>query len=78
LEFRASRGVITITAKPPTADDEYTSNQRRAIDARLKESAEDIKSGRTHGPFDTADEAIKFLKKEIRTHKASSRKTPKR
>jgi hypothetical protein len=29
LEFRAAGGVITITAKPPTADDEYTLEQRR-------------------------------------------------
>ena len=78
LEFRASRGVITITAKPPAADDEYTPAQRRAIDARLSESFEDIKNGRTHGPFDTADQAIKFLQKEIRTRKAGKRKTSKR
>jgi hypothetical protein len=35
VEFRASGGVITITAKPPAADDEYTPEQRRNIDAQL-------------------------------------------
>jgi hypothetical protein len=78
LEFRASRGVITITAKPPAAEDEYTPTQRRAIDARLMESAEHLKKGRVYGPFDTADQAIKFLQREIRTRKATSRKTAKR
>jgi bifunctional DNA-binding transcriptional regulator/antitoxin component of YhaV-PrlF toxin-antitoxin module len=54
LEFRASGGVITITPKPPVADDEYTPEQRRAIDARLAKSDEDIRTGRVYGPFKTA------------------------
>ena len=65
LEFRASGGVITITAKPPSAD-EYTAEQRRMIDARLTEA----KKGPYYGPFETADEAVKFLRKEIRSRKA--------
>jgi hypothetical protein len=68
LEFRASGGVITITAKPP-ATDEYTSEQRRSIDARLAEA----RKGPYHGPFGTADEAAKFLHKEIRARRTGKR-----
>ncbi len=39
-------------------DDEYTPEQRRIIDARLDESEEDLKKGRTYGPFNTADERL--------------------
>src|SRR5258708_31608923 len=66
VEFRASGGVITITPKLPAADDEYTPEQRRIIDARLEAASK----GPYYGPFDTADEAIKFLRTEIRTRKA--------
>jgi hypothetical protein len=58
LEFRASGGVIAIVPKLPTADDEYTPAQRRAIDAELKEA----EKGPFYGPFDTMDEMIVQLK----------------
>jgi bifunctional DNA-binding transcriptional regulator/antitoxin component of YhaV-PrlF toxin-antitoxin module len=70
VEFTAIGGVITITPKLPAADDEYTPEQRRIIDARLANA----RKGPYYGPFDTADEAVKFLRKEIRTRKASKRK----
>ena len=81
VEFRATPGKITIVSKPPTAaaatpDDEYTPEQRRIVEAQLAEGLEDIKKGRTYGPFDTAEDAIKFLHKEIRLRKATKRKTP--
>lgn len=66
LEFRVSGGVITILPKLPVADDEYTPAQRRAIDARLAEGLADIKAGRTHGPFDSADEMISHMKAELK------------
>jgi hypothetical protein len=69
---RASGGVITILPKTQSADGEYTSAERRAIDARLAE----VRKGPYHGPFETADEAISFLRKEIKKRKASKRKTP--
>jgi hypothetical protein len=69
VEFRAQGGVITITAKPPSANDEYTAAQRRAIDARLSQA----KAGKRYGPF-TADEAEAFLKTEL---KARRKKSPK-
>jgi bifunctional DNA-binding transcriptional regulator/antitoxin component of YhaV-PrlF toxin-antitoxin module len=66
LEFRVSGGVITIVPKLPAADDEYTPAQRRAIDARLAEGLADIEAGRTHGPFDSADEMIAHMKAQAK------------
>jgi bifunctional DNA-binding transcriptional regulator/antitoxin component of YhaV-PrlF toxin-antitoxin module len=58
LEFRASGGVISIIPKLPDANDEYTSAQRRLIDAELREA----EKGPFYGPFDTVDEMIVDLK----------------
>ena len=71
LEFRVSGGVITILPTLPSADNEYTPAQHRVIDARLAKA----RKGPYYGPFETADKAIAFLRKEIRTRKASRRKT---
>src|ERR1039457_5155756 len=65
LEFRVSGGIINIIPELPTAENEYTPAQRRIIDAQLAKA----QKGPYHGPFDTADAAITFLKKEIRTRK---------
>ena len=62
VEFRASGGVITITAKPPAAADEYTPERRRAIDAQLAAA----EKGPFHGPFDSADEMIAHIKGELK------------
>jgi AbrB family looped-hinge helix DNA binding protein len=70
LEFRVSGGIINIIPELPSADAEYTPAQRRVVDTRLAEA----RKGPYHGPFDSADEAIRFLRKEIRTRKAK-RKT---
>ena len=61
LEFRVSGG-ISIIPKLPSADDEYTSEQRCAIDAQPAEA----RKGPYHGPFDTADDALTFLNQRIR------------
>ena len=71
VEFKVSGGIINIIPELPTADDEYTPAQRRAIDARLAEA----RKGPYYGPFKTADEAITFLHKEIRSRKRAVRKT---
>jgi len=71
VEFRVSGGIINIIPSLPSADDEYTPAQRRAIDARLAKAAK----GPYHGPFESADDAIKFLRKEIRNRNSSKRKT---
>jgi len=55
----------------PNADDEYTPAQRRVIDARLDESEEDLKKGRTAGPFNSANEMVVHLKGELRKRAAA-------
>ena len=66
LEFRAGGGVITIVRKPPSADDEYTPEQRRIVDAQVAKGLADIKARRTHGPFDTVDEMIAHMKARLK------------
>jgi bifunctional DNA-binding transcriptional regulator/antitoxin component of YhaV-PrlF toxin-antitoxin module len=65
LEFKASRGVITILTKSNDMESEYTSEQRRMIDREIARGLEDIKKGRIHGPF-SASEATKFIKAELK------------
>jgi AbrB family looped-hinge helix DNA binding protein len=59
----------------PNADDEYTPAQRRVIDARLAKSAEDVKKGRTFGPFNSADEMIASMERELKKRAAAKRKS---
>jgi bifunctional DNA-binding transcriptional regulator/antitoxin component of YhaV-PrlF toxin-antitoxin module len=72
VEFKVSGGMVTILPKLPSADDEYTPEQRRVIDARL-DAAE---KGPFYGPFPTADEAITFLHKEIKARKKGAKSKP--
>ena len=74
IEFRVVRGVISIRPKLPAADDEYTPEQRRIVEAQLAEGLADIKAGRVHGPFATHKEFIASLHKEA---KKLNRKKPK-
>src|SRR2546427_12280530 len=74
VEFKVSAGVITIVPNLPSADDECTPEQRRIIDARLAESEEDFKKGRTFGPFRSADEMIAHMKGQLKT-RAAAKKT---
>ncbi|HYL35897.1 MAG TPA: hypothetical protein VEV17_08305 [Bryobacteraceae bacterium] len=69
LEFRARGGMITITAKRPSSDQEYTPEQRRYIDARLAEA----RNNPTYGPF-TAAQTKRFLKKELKARTKTARK----
>lgn len=80
VNFTFKRGQIVITptlvidrSKFPTADDEYTPAQRRTINAQLAEGLEDIRKGRTYGPFNTAEEMIASMKAEIKKHKTAKR-----
>ena len=59
-----------------TADDEYTPAQRRIINARLAKSDQEIKKGRTFGPFNTADEMIASVQEELK--KRAVKTKPKR
>jgi len=72
VEFKVSGGIISIIPDVPSADDEFTPAQRRVIDARLAEA----RKGPYYGPFETVDEAIKFLRREIKGRKAAKRKAP--
>jgi bifunctional DNA-binding transcriptional regulator/antitoxin component of YhaV-PrlF toxin-antitoxin module len=62
VEFKVSGGVITIIPKLPSADDEYTPEQRRSIDAQLDEA----EKGPFHGPFNTAEEMIADMKSQVK------------
>jgi bifunctional DNA-binding transcriptional regulator/antitoxin component of YhaV-PrlF toxin-antitoxin module len=64
LEIKASGGVITILPKLPTADDEYTPAERRAIDRGVAASERDYKEGRSYGPFESHGEFIAALHRE--------------
>jgi hypothetical protein len=81
VEATLHRGRIVLTpklvvdrSKFPNADDEYTPAQRRIMNARLDESKEDLKKGRTAGPFNTAGEMIAHMKGELKK-RASVKKT---
>jgi bifunctional DNA-binding transcriptional regulator/antitoxin component of YhaV-PrlF toxin-antitoxin module len=76
LEFKASGGVITILPKLPTADDEYTPEQRRIIDASLAEGLADIKAGRVSRVFETHEEFIADLHKAAKKFNARKTKRP--
>jgi len=80
IEATVHRGKIVLTPKLlidrsqfPNADDEYTSAQRRVIEARLAKSDEDIKHGRVSKAFSDHGEFIADLHKEAA--KLSARKT---
>ena len=81
VEAAFHRGKIVLTPTPAidrskfsNADDEYTPEQRRIIDARLAESEEDLKRGRTFGPFNTADDMISSMKAQLRK-RSTAKKT---
>ena len=67
-----ARDVVSDSSKFENADDEYTTQQRRVIDAQLAEA----RKGPYHGPFDTADEAIGFLNKEFEARSGKRKKLP--
>jgi len=78
VEAAFQHGKIVITpklvidrSKFPKADGEYTAAQRRIIDARLAKSDEDIKHGRTYGPFNTAGELAASIEANIRKLRAA-------
>jgi bifunctional DNA-binding transcriptional regulator/antitoxin component of YhaV-PrlF toxin-antitoxin module len=74
VELKVAGGVITITAKLPDADDEYTPAQRRIIDARLAKADKDIKHGRVYGPFNSAEEMAASIEAKIKKLRAAKRK----
>ena len=71
LEFKVSRGKITIVARRAAEDEEYTPAQRRAIDREIAKGLEDVRQGRVHGPFRSADEMIGYLRDFAKKRKAA-------
>jgi AbrB family looped-hinge helix DNA binding protein len=77
VDVRAIGNKIVITpqlvidrSKFPTADDEYTAEQRRALDASLAES----EKGPYYGPFKSGAEIAVFMKKRGRRANRSKSK----
>src|SRR5436305_844126 len=61
-------------SKFPAADDEYTPQQRRIIDARLREA----EKGPFYGPFKNGAEVAAFLKKTIKARRSKKVIKPKK
>ncbi len=62
-------------SKLPTADDEYTPEQRRIVDAQLAEGLDDIAKGRVSPRFHTVNEMLASMKsgrKKARRKKKTS------
>lgn len=78
LEFKVTGGVIHIVPRLPSADDEYTPRQRRALDRALAVGLDDIKKGRLHGPFETHEEMIEFLHRQTNRAEGKSKKPARR
>jgi bifunctional DNA-binding transcriptional regulator/antitoxin component of YhaV-PrlF toxin-antitoxin module len=62
IEFKASRGVITIVNQSQHPLTEGTPEQRRVIDAQLAEGLDDIRKGRVSPRFDSVEEMLASLK----------------
>jgi len=74
VSFAFQRGKIVITPKLvidrsqfPNADDEYTSDQRRIIDASLDMAATEVRKGRVSPAFKTIEEFATSLKADKMT-----------
>ncbi|MGH9786479.1 MAG: hypothetical protein ACRD88_20100 [Terriglobia bacterium] len=76
--FRVAPGRITIVSKPhmatAAAGDEYTTEKRRIIEAQLAEGIEDIKKGRTYGPFNTVEEMVASIEGNIRKSRPAKKR----
>jgi len=80
VEAVFERGKIILTPKPtsdlsafPNADDEYTPRQRRIVDREIAKGLEDIKAGRTYGPYRTTEELVTSIKAELKKRAAKRR-----
>lgn len=69
LDFRVSGGVITILPDLPTADDEYTPQQRKIIDAQLAEGLKDIRKGRLSPKFNTVQDMLASMRQHRKAHR---------
>ena len=69
-EPKAGTRVISTSRQDAVDGDDYTTAQRQIIDAQLEEA----RKGPNHGPFQTAEQAIRFIRKEARKRKAEKSK----
>jgi AbrB family looped-hinge helix DNA binding protein len=60
LEVKLEKGKITLTPQS-------------LVDQHLEEGLEDIRKGRTYGPFDTADDMIASLRRNIKARSKAKR-----
>ncbi|MBI4907387.1 MAG: hypothetical protein HY820_27425 [Acidobacteria bacterium] len=67
VEVKESGGIVHIIPKPPAADDEYTPEQRKIIDAQIAEGLDDLRKGRVSRRFDTVDAMLASLKSGKKT-----------
>jgi AbrB family looped-hinge helix DNA binding protein len=65
LEAKMERGKITLTPQS-------------LVDRHIQEGLEDIRNGRTYGPFDSADEMIKSLQGKIKARSKVTKPKPSR
>jgi bifunctional DNA-binding transcriptional regulator/antitoxin component of YhaV-PrlF toxin-antitoxin module len=63
LDAKLERGTLTLTPQTP-------------VDRDIAESLEDLKAGRTYGPFDTADEMMRSLRARRPRKSANKAKRP--
>jgi len=54
-----------LVAKPSNAASEYTPEQRLFIDREIAKGLEDVKKGRTYGPFNTVEEMAASIEANI-------------
>ena len=82
VEASFDRGRIVLTPKPiidrskfPSAEDEYTPEQRRVIDREIARGLEDIKQGRTYGPFNTVEEMAASIEGNIKKSRRATKRS---
>ncbi|MBZ5625776.1 MAG: AbrB/MazE/SpoVT family DNA-binding domain-containing protein [Acidobacteriia bacterium] len=83
IEISVERGKIVLTpqlvidrSKFPSADDEHTPAQRRAINRGIAQSEKEYEQGRSFGPFNTHEEFIASLHRESAKLRGTKRKRP--
>ena len=85
VNFAFQRGKIVITPKQvvdhsqfPNADDEYTPEQRRIIDARLDRAAAEVRKGHVSPAFETIEEFATSLKADAKKLKRKTKRSVRR
>lgn len=75
MEAKVYRGSVVLTPKKvvdysdiPNADDEYTPQQRKKINAILAKPLADVRAGRVYGPYETTKEMIASMKSGLKNN----------